>query len=173
MFGVFFLLYTKIILKDFLFHYYPGKIRYLFIFLPDAKLIEVIYFSFYLSMVRFSVVSFGEVNLVLAQCFIPTSVLLQCYYLSIFLFLFLGRRRVLAISDGIEHIGNLRWELALCLLAAWTICYFCIWKGTKSTGKVRLKFNASAVLWLLCSKPVLSYLFILIRMREFHRIISV
>ncbi|RLV94680.1 hypothetical protein DV515_00013035, partial [Chloebia gouldiae] len=43
-------------------------------------------------------------------------------------------RRVLAISDGIEHIGNLRWELALCLLAAWTICYFCIWKGTKSTG---------------------------------------
>ncbi|XP_054337303.1 sodium- and chloride-dependent GABA transporter 3 isoform X1 [Pongo pygmaeus] len=44
--------------------------------------------------------------------------------------------RVLAISDGIEHIGNLRWELALCLLAAWTICYFCIWKGTKSTGKV-------------------------------------
>ncbi|KAM6256626.1 sodium- and chloride-dependent GABA transporter 3 isoform 2-T2 [Porphyrio hochstetteri] len=45
-------------------------------------------------------------------------------------------RRVLAISGGIEHIGNLRWELALCLLAAWTICYFCIWKGTKSTGKV-------------------------------------
>ncbi|NWI54380.1 S6A11 protein, partial [Calyptomena viridis] len=43
---------------------------------------------------------------------------------------------VLAISAGIEHIGNLRWELALCLLAAWTICYFCIWKGTKSTGKV-------------------------------------
>lgn len=50
----------------------------------------------------------------------------------------LCRRRVLAISDGIEHIGNLRWELALCLLAAWTICYFCIWKGTKSTGKVRV-----------------------------------
>ena len=52
---------------------------------------------------------------------------------------------MLAISDGIEHIGNLRWELALCLLAAWTICYFCIWKGTKSTGKVRLKFCASGV----------------------------
>ncbi|KAI4553631.1 hypothetical protein MJT46_015811 [Ovis ammon polii x Ovis aries] len=48
----------------------------------------------------------------------------------------LDRRRVLAISNGIEHIGDLRWELALCLLAAWTICYFCIWKGTKSTGKV-------------------------------------
>lgn len=53
------------------------------------------------------------------------------------------RRRVLAISDGIEHIGNLRWELALCLLAAWTICYFCIWKGTKSTGKVRGQSSSS------------------------------
>nr|XP_032828162.1 sodium- and chloride-dependent GABA transporter 3-like [Petromyzon marinus] len=45
-------------------------------------------------------------------------------------------RRVLGLSSGIEKIGSLRWELALCLLAAWIICYFCIWKGTKSTGKV-------------------------------------
>ncbi|KPP59142.1 sodium- and chloride-dependent GABA transporter 3-like [Scleropages formosus] len=44
-------------------------------------------------------------------------------------------RRVLSISSGIEHIGSLRWELALCLLLAWFICYFCIWKGPKSTGK--------------------------------------
>ncbi|KAM3926497.1 sodium- and chloride-dependent GABA transporter 2-like [Leptodactylus fuscus] len=45
-------------------------------------------------------------------------------------------RRVLHISDGIDQIGSLRWELALCLLLAWIICYFCIWKGVKSTGKV-------------------------------------
>ncbi|XP_066846328.1 sodium- and chloride-dependent GABA transporter 2 isoform X2 [Anser cygnoides] len=45
-------------------------------------------------------------------------------------------RRVLKISDGIQHVGSLRWELALCLLLAWIICYFCIWKGVKSTGKV-------------------------------------
>uniref|UniRef100_A0A8C7GHH6 Solute carrier family 6 member 11 n=1 Tax=Oncorhynchus kisutch TaxID=8019 RepID=A0A8C7GHH6_ONCKI len=45
-------------------------------------------------------------------------------------------RRVLKISSGIEHIGKLRWELALCLALAWVICYFCIWKGPKSTGKV-------------------------------------
>lgn len=47
------------------------------------------------------------------------------------------RRRVLKISDGIEHMGGLRWELAMCLALAWFICYFCIWKGPKSTGKVR------------------------------------
>uniref|UniRef100_A0A803JFV1 Transporter n=1 Tax=Xenopus tropicalis TaxID=8364 RepID=A0A803JFV1_XENTR len=45
-------------------------------------------------------------------------------------------RRVLRISDGIDNIGGLHWELALCLLLAWIICYFCIWKGVKSTGKV-------------------------------------
>ncbi|XP_068162475.1 sodium- and chloride-dependent GABA transporter 2-like [Antennarius striatus] len=45
-------------------------------------------------------------------------------------------RRALRISPGIEHMGSLNWDLALCLLVAWVMCYFCIWKGTKSTGKV-------------------------------------
>ncbi|CDQ60908.1 unnamed protein product [Oncorhynchus mykiss] len=44
-------------------------------------------------------------------------------------------RRVLNISRGIEEMGNIRWELALCLLLTWVICYFCVWKGIKSTGK--------------------------------------
>lgn len=46
------------------------------------------------------------------------------------------RRNVLSISSGIEDIGPLKWDLALCLLAVWIICFFCIWKGVKSTGKV-------------------------------------
>ncbi|KAM9361886.1 sodium- and chloride-dependent GABA transporter 2-like [Symphorus nematophorus] len=45
-------------------------------------------------------------------------------------------RRVLGISQGIEEIGSLKWELALCLLLAWILCYFCVWKGVRSTGKV-------------------------------------
>ncbi|KAJ8400417.1 hypothetical protein AAFF_G00398000 [Aldrovandia affinis] len=45
-------------------------------------------------------------------------------------------RRVLLISGGIEEVGSVRWELLLCLIAMWVICYFCIWKGVKSTGKV-------------------------------------
>ncbi|XP_015197942.2 sodium- and chloride-dependent GABA transporter 2-like isoform X1 [Lepisosteus oculatus] len=45
-------------------------------------------------------------------------------------------RRVLTISGGIDEVGSLRWELALCLLLSWVICYFCVWKGVRSTGKV-------------------------------------
>ncbi|KAK6470571.1 solute carrier family 6 member 11a [Huso huso] len=45
-------------------------------------------------------------------------------------------RRVLSISGGIEEVGSLHWELMLCLLLCWIICYFCVWKGVKSTGKV-------------------------------------
>ncbi|XP_061543363.1 sodium- and chloride-dependent GABA transporter 3-like isoform X3 [Phycodurus eques] len=45
------------------------------------------------------------------------------------------RRRVLNISPGIEVLGNIQWELSLCLLLAWVICYFCVWKGVRSTGK--------------------------------------
>lgn len=52
------------------------------------------------------------------------------------LFVCLCRRRALRISPGIDHMGSLNWDLALCLFIAWIMCYFCIWKGVKSTGKV-------------------------------------
>lgn len=45
-------------------------------------------------------------------------------------------RRALMISPGIEHVGGIRWELAGTLLLVWILCYFCIWKGVKWTGKV-------------------------------------
>uniref|UniRef100_A0A671XIY6 Transporter n=1 Tax=Sparus aurata TaxID=8175 RepID=A0A671XIY6_SPAAU len=44
--------------------------------------------------------------------------------------------RVLNITGSIHEMGSVRWELALCLLLSWIICYFCVWKGVKSTGKV-------------------------------------
>ncbi|VDP75748.1 unnamed protein product [Echinostoma caproni] len=44
--------------------------------------------------------------------------------------------RVLGLSKGIEHLGTVRWELALCLLLAWIIVFLCIFKGIKTSGKV-------------------------------------
>uniref|UniRef100_G3NGW2 Transporter n=2 Tax=Gasterosteus aculeatus aculeatus TaxID=481459 RepID=G3NGW2_GASAC len=43
---------------------------------------------------------------------------------------------VLGITSGIEDIGPVKWDLALCLLLVWVVCFFCIWKGVKTTGKV-------------------------------------
>uniref|UniRef100_A0A4W5QXW8 Transporter n=1 Tax=Hucho hucho TaxID=62062 RepID=A0A4W5QXW8_9TELE len=54
----------------------------------------------------------------------------------LYVILYTPRRRILGLSGGIEEIGNVRWDLALCLLLSWIICYFCVWKGVKSTGKV-------------------------------------
>lgn len=51
-------------------------------------------------------------------------------------FLHICRRRVLNISTGVEEMGEVRWELAGTLLLVWIMCYFCIWKGVKWTGKV-------------------------------------
>ncbi|KAH9518939.1 Sodium- and chloride-dependent GABA transporter 1 [Bulinus truncatus] len=47
-----------------------------------------------------------------------------------------GSNKALKISPGIDQAGQLQWELSLCLLAVWVMCYFCIWKGVKWTGKV-------------------------------------
>ena len=44
-------------------------------------------------------------------------------------------RKILQISPGIDQPGGLQPELAFTLLLAWVICFFCIWKGIKSTGK--------------------------------------
>ncbi|XP_055865520.1 sodium- and chloride-dependent glycine transporter 2-like isoform X1 [Biomphalaria glabrata] len=42
---------------------------------------------------------------------------------------------VLDITKGIESIGGVKWELALCLLLAWTLVCICLAKGIKSSGK--------------------------------------
>uniref|UniRef100_A0A8D3BH39 Transporter n=1 Tax=Scophthalmus maximus TaxID=52904 RepID=A0A8D3BH39_SCOMX len=55
---------------------------------------------------------------------------------SVPLWLLTSQISVNLLSICIEEVGSLRWELALCLLLAWILCYFCVWKGVRSTGKV-------------------------------------
>ena len=48
------------------------------------------------------------------------------------------RNYVLRITDSIGDAGIFRWEILLCLIAAWIGVYFCMWKGVKSSGKVTM-----------------------------------
>lgn len=51
--------------------------------------------------------------------------------------LFPPRRKVLRLSGGLHEPGDISYEMVLCLIATWIIVYFCMWKGVKSTGKVK------------------------------------
>ena len=44
--------------------------------------------------------------------------------------------RVLRLSNGLNEPGPVNWDLALCLLLAWIICYLCVSRGIKTSGKV-------------------------------------
>lgn len=50
----------------------------------------------------------------------------------------LGRRNVLELheSEGLRNVGGVRWQLMLCLFLIFTIVYFSLWKGVKTSGKV-------------------------------------
>uniref|UniRef100_A0A0M3IFH9 Transporter n=1 Tax=Ascaris lumbricoides TaxID=6252 RepID=A0A0M3IFH9_ASCLU len=58
--------------------------------------------------------------------------------------------KVLGISSGIEVPGGMRWDLALFLFIAWAICYLCIFKGVKWTGKVVYLTASFPYIMLIC-----------------------
>ncbi|EUB59773.1 Sodium-dependent serotonin transporter [Echinococcus granulosus] len=64
--------------------------------------------------------------------------------------------RVLQIqfSDGFNKLGTIRWEVALCLLAVFTLVYFALWKGVKSSGKA---------VWITATLPYVILFILLIR----------
>uniref|UniRef100_A0A8D2Q8Y9 Transporter n=1 Tax=Varanus komodoensis TaxID=61221 RepID=A0A8D2Q8Y9_VARKO len=47
-------------------------------------------------------------------------------------------RKVLGLQDsrGLDSVGGIRWQLLLCLILIFTIVYFSLWKGVKTSGKV-------------------------------------
>ncbi|XP_055959006.1 sodium- and chloride-dependent taurine transporter isoform X1 [Patella vulgata] len=57
--------------------------------------------------------------------------------------------KTLAISDGIDEVGTIKWDLALCLLFAWIVVYLCICKGIKSSGKVMYVTATSPYIFML------------------------
>ncbi|KAJ0063898.1 hypothetical protein NL108_013623 [Boleophthalmus pectinirostris] len=58
------------------------------------------------------------------------------------------------LSPGLHHLGAVSWQLALCLLFIFTIVYFSIWKGVKTSGKV---------VWVTATFPYLVLFVLLIR----------
>jgi len=49
---------------------------------------------------------------------------------------------VLQRSSGIDSPGSLRGELVVCLIVAWILVYFALWKSVRSSAKV-LYFTAT------------------------------
>ncbi|TDG51621.1 hypothetical protein AWZ03_002081 [Drosophila navojoa] len=57
-------------------------------------------------------------------------------------------------SEGIHDLGKIRWDMALCLLIVYLICYFSLWKGISTSGKV---------VWFTALFPYVVLLILLIR----------
>jgi SNF family Na+-dependent transporter len=57
-------------------------------------------------------------------------------------------KEVLAISEGLGHMGGLNGHLAICLIITYVLIYFCIEEGIKSSSKVAY-FTAPAPIVLL------------------------
>lgn len=62
--------------------------------------------------------------------------------------------RILDMSGGIEEMGGMNWELALCLLAVWLMVYFSIWKGVGWTSKV---------VYVTATLPIVMIIVVLVR----------
>ncbi|KMQ97245.1 sodium-dependent dopamine transporter [Lasius niger] len=39
-------------------------------------------------------------------------------------------------SEGLHDLGAIKWDIALCLLVVYLVCYFSLWKGISTSGKV-------------------------------------
>ncbi|KAF7237394.1 hypothetical protein EG68_11103 [Paragonimus skrjabini miyazakii] len=65
-------------------------------------------------------------------------------------------RRVLQIqyATGYNNVGPIRWEIAMCLMVIFTIVYFSLWKGVKSSGKA---------VWITATLPYVILSILLVR----------
>lgn len=56
---------------------------------------------------------------------------------------FFLRHYVLNISDGIGNFGEVRLPILGCLAVSWIVVFLCLFRGVKSSGKVRHSFAHS------------------------------
>lgn len=49
------------------------------------------------------------------------------------------RHRVLMMTDGIENLGGMQWELLASLFIGWLIIYIILGRGLSQNGKVMMK----------------------------------
>lgn len=59
-------------------------------------------------------------------------------FFLVYLSVSVGKRRGLLElnqSKGIDDLGRIKWDIALCLLVVYLICYFSLWKGISTSGK--------------------------------------
>ena len=70
-------------------------------------------------------------------------------------------------------IGEIKWDLALCLLLSWIIVFACLAKGIKSSGKVSTRMNGQAQAGIsikVCYNILWYILYIHIRFYACHRL---
>jgi hypothetical protein len=66
-----------------------------------------------------------------------------------FVFCFCSRRlQEKDKADKFNNLGKVKWELAVSLLVVFIFVYFALWKGIKSSGKVRFFSIYSIWIWI-------------------------
>ncbi|XP_070572803.1 sodium-dependent serotonin transporter-like [Ptychodera flava] len=58
------------------------------------------------------------------------------------------------LAHGIDDVGSISWQLAICLMAVFIIVYFSLWKGIKGSGKV---------VWVTATAPYIILSILLVR----------
>lgn len=78
------------------------------------------------------------------------------------------RRQVLQVhrSPGLHQLGSVSWQLALCLLFIFTIVFFSIWKGVKTSGKVT---GAPTFIYWYAARYCRSFILQIYNMHSSHR----
>lgn len=58
---------------------------------------------------------------------------------------------MLQLTDSIENLGGLRWQLVITLALAWICVFFCLFKGVGVLGKVLHSFIPFSIDFILLS----------------------